>query len=113
MTRTGGRGIRILGGAETAVAAARPAVISAIRSAFHRGLAQTPPDFPSAPAPLSPPAHTGRPDPNPSPLPPSARPKPSESSKDAFLRASHVPHSPGIAFNHATPHAGARRAGVR
>ncbi len=42
MTPTGGRGIRILGGAETAVAAARVAVTSAARAAFHRGLAYTP-----------------------------------------------------------------------
>ena len=48
MTRTGGRGNPILDGAEAAVAAARVAVISATRSAFHRGLAQTAPDFPSA-----------------------------------------------------------------
>ena len=45
MTRTGGRGIRILDGAETAVAAARVAVISATRSAFRRGPAQTAPRF--------------------------------------------------------------------
>ena len=54
MTRTGGRGIRILDGAETAVAAARVAVISATRSAFHRGLAQTVPRFSLCSSPLVP-----------------------------------------------------------
>ncbi len=43
MTRTSTRGIPILDGVETAVAAARVAVRSAARFAFHRGLAQTPP----------------------------------------------------------------------
>ena len=103
---------------ETAVAAARVAVSSATRSAFPRGLAQMftppppPPDFPSALAPSSPPAHAGRPDSPPSPLPLSARPKQPESSKDAFPRASHVPHSPETAFNHATPYAAARRSSI-
>ena len=47
MTGAGRRGIPILDGAETAVAAARVAVRSASRSAFRRGLAQTftPPHF--------------------------------------------------------------------
>ena len=49
MTRTDRRGSPILDGVETAVAAARGAVSTATRSAFHRGLAQTftppPPDF--------------------------------------------------------------------
>ena len=88
---------------ETAVAEARVEVSFAARSGFHRGLAQmSPPDFPSALAPSSPPAHTGRPDSLPSPLPLSARPKQPESSKDASPRASHGPHSPETAFNHAT-----------
>ena len=95
---------------DTAVATARVAVSSATRSGFRRGLAQMftpppPPDFPSALAPEPPPAHTGRPDSLPSPLPLSARPKQPESSKDTFPRASHVPHSPETAFNHATNHA--------
>ena len=64
-----------------------------------------PPDFPSALAPSPPPAHTGRPDPLPSPLSQSVRPKFSVSLKDALRRASHVPHSPETAFDHATPHA--------
>ena len=76
MTRIDRRGSRILDGVETAVAAARVAMSSATRSAFRRGLAQMspppPPDFPSALASSSPPAHTGRPDPLPSPLPLSA-----------------------------------------
>ena len=91
MTSTGRRGIPVLDGAATEVAAAHVAVSSATRSALHRGLAQTftpPPDFPSALAPSSPPAHTGRPDPLSSPLSLSAYPKPSESSKDAPLGAS-------------------------
>ena len=79
---------RILDGAGTAVAAARFVVISATRSAFRRGLAQTAPRFSLCSSPLVPPAHTGRPDPLPSPLSLSAYPKPSESSKDAPLGAS-------------------------
>ena len=51
MTSAGRRGIPILDGAQTAVAAARVDVRPAPRSAFRRGLAQTfpppPPDFPS------------------------------------------------------------------
>ena len=67
MIRTGGRGVRILGGVEPAVAgAACAAVTFAVRSAFHRGLAQTftppPPDFPYALALKPPPARTQRPD---------------------------------------------------
>ena len=54
MTRTGGRGNPILDGAEAAVAAARVAVISATRSAFHRGLAQTAPRFSPSPSSLVP-----------------------------------------------------------
>ena len=69
MTRTGGRGIRILDGAETAVAAARVAVISATRSAFHRGLAQTAPRFSLCS------------------LTPSSPPRPSRSFQDAFNHA--------------------------
>ena len=42
MTRTGKRRIPVIGAAETAVAAARVAVSSTTRSAFRRGLAQTP-----------------------------------------------------------------------
>ena len=64
-----------------------------------------PPRFSLCSSSLAASAHTGRPDPLPSPLPLRARPKPSVSSKDALRRASHVPHSPGTAFNHATPHA--------
>ena len=41
MTRTNRRGNPILDGVETVVAAARVAVSSATRSAFHRGLAPT------------------------------------------------------------------------
>ena len=87
---------RPIDGVETAVAAARVAVVSAAPSAFRRGLAQTftpppPPDFPSALAPEPHPAHADRPDSLPSPLPLSARPKQPESSKDALRRASHVP----------------------
>ena len=61
MTRTDTRGGPILDGVETAVAAARVAASSATRSAFHRGLAQTPPPPPGlflaspAPHPISPP----------------------------------------------------------
>ena len=105
-------------GVETAVAAARVAVVSAAPSAFRRGLAQTftppppPPDFPSALAPEPHPAHTGRPDSLPSPLPLSARPKQPESSNDAFPRASRGPHSPETAFIHATPYAAARRSSI-
>ena len=57
MTRTDRRGSPILDGVETAVAAARGAVSSATRSAFHRGLAQTftPPDeFRRSASPLEP-----------------------------------------------------------
>ena len=68
MTRTGRRGFPILDGVKTAVAAACVDVRPATRSAFRRGLAQTPPDFPSALAPQPHPAHTGRPDSLPSPL---------------------------------------------
>ena len=71
-----------------------------------------PPDFPSALAPSSPPAHAGRPGPISSPLPLSARPKQPESSKDTFPRASHDLHSPETAFNHATPYAAARRSSI-
>ena len=49
MIRTGRRGFPIRDGVKTAVAAARVAVGSEPRSAFHRKLAQTftpPPDFP-------------------------------------------------------------------
>ena len=107
---------RPIDGVETAVAAARVAVVSAAPSAFHRGLAQTspppPPDFPSALAPEPPPAHAGRPDSLPSPLPLSARPKQPESSNDAFPQASHGPHSPETTLNHATPYAAARRSSI-
>ncbi len=108
---------RPIDGMDTAVAAARVAISSVVRSAFRRGLAQMftpppPPDFPSALAPSSPPAHAGRPDSLPSPLPLSARPKQPESSNDAFPRTSHVPHSPETAFNHATPYAAARRSSI-
>ena len=50
------RGVPILDGVETAVAAARVAVSSASRSAFHCGLAQTftPPRFPLCSSPHSP-----------------------------------------------------------
>ena len=116
MTSTGRRGNPILDGAQTAVAAARVEVSSAARSAFLRGLAQTftppPPDFPSALVSSPPPAHTGRPNPLPSPLPLSARLKQPETSKDAFPRASHGPHSPETALNYATPYAGARHAAI-
>ena len=57
MTRIGRRGNPILGGAETAVAAARAAVSSAARSASRRGLAQTftpPPRFSLCSSPLAP-----------------------------------------------------------
>ena len=54
MTGTGGRGIRILDGAETAVAAARVAVSSAAGSGFRRGLAQTAPRFSLCSSPLVP-----------------------------------------------------------
>ena len=111
MTRTGRRGIPILDGAEAAVAVARVAVSSATRSAFRRGLAQMftpppPPDFPSALAPSSPPAHTSRPGPDPSPLFLSARPKSSDCVRDASLRFFRVPHPTGttaVPFDHATP----------
>ena len=116
MTLTGRRGIPILDGAQAAVAAARADVVFATRSAIRRGLAQMyPPPLPDFPSPLAHkphPAHTGRPDPLPSPLPLSARPKQPESSKDALPRASHGPHSPETAFNHATPYAGARRSSI-
>ena len=104
-TRSGRRGTPILDGAETAVAAARAEVRTAAPSALHRALTQmfTPsPDFPSPLAHKPHPAHTGRPDSLPSPLPLSARPQPSEPSKDAPPGASRVLASP--AFNHATPY---------
>ena len=52
---------------------------------FLHTLVSPPPDFPSALAPSSPRAPTGKTALNPSPIPPSARPKPSESSRDAPL----------------------------
>ena len=94
---------RLVDGTATATAPAALAAdaTTALEAAFHRGLAQMftppPPDFPSALAPSLPPAHTGRPGLNPSPsifAPLRAR-KPSASSRDAFRRPSHVPHSPG------------------
>ena len=94
----------------------KPLATLAARSAAIMGALaaclSNPPDFPSALASSPHPAHTGRPNPIPSPLPLSARPKQPESSKDAFPRASHGPHSPETAFNHATPYAGARRSSI-
>ena len=99
---------RPIDGVEKLVAAARVDVVSATRSVLRRGLAQTftppPPDFP----PLSPPRRLR--------LIPAGpilshrrslcvRPKFSVSLKDALRRASHVPHSPETAFDHATPDA--------
>ena len=78
-------------------------------TALHRGLAQTFTPSPLAPSP--PPAHTGTPGPNPSPISLRARPKFSESSKDAPLGVFCVPASD--AFNHAPPNAAALGAEVR
>ena len=79
MTSTGRRGITILDGAETAVAAACAAVSSATRSGFRRGLAQTPPrlSLRSSARAKSGSYRQARPS-LPSPLPLSAPPAPSE-----------------------------------
>ena len=112
---------RPVDGIETATAPAALAADArtAFETAFHRGLAQMftppPPDFHSTLALSLPPAHTGRPGLNPSPFlfaSLRARPKPSASSRDAFRGPSHLPHSTGTAFTHATPYAGARHAAI-